>query len=355
MPTFFAPPDALDVLDAAYRFDLDDDAWLRGVLERIGPHIGGPLGAVAYYVDASRPDDFRVWSYQGIGDALGPTSRAAFERWNEAMPLAFKRAMHLFGASGVGTPAPAGGRFRRGRDRREPRRAHRIPDMFGVNAIDVTGRGCTFAGFQHATRASASGPPRRTRPSGAASRRTSPQQRAFDELLPSAPKAESNDPSSEAVLSPRGTVEHTLAPASSTPAVELLRRAVRDRERARTRSKAIRGEELTDLWRALVAGRWTLVDTFDAHGKRHIIATRNDPRPELSRLTPREQQVANGAMFGHANKLIAYELGLSVSTVSTLLRRAAKKLGASSRVELIRILSNGKRGARSNGAAARVR
>ena len=39
---------------------------------------------------------------------------------------------------------------------------------------------------------------------------------------------------------------------------------------------------------------------------------------------------------GHANKLIGYELGLSPSTVAMHLSNASAKLGAKSRVELVR-------------------
>jgi DNA-binding CsgD family transcriptional regulator len=50
----------------------------------------------------------------------------------------------------------------------------------------------------------------------------------------------------------------------------------------------------------------------------------------------REAQVARGAALGHSNKLIAYELGLATSTVSTLLARAIRKLRLHSRGALIR-------------------
>ena len=42
------------------------------------------------------------------------------------------------------------------------------------------------------------------------------------------------------------------------------------------------------------------------------------------------------AALGHPNKLIAYEMGLSASSIATYLARAAEKLGADSRPALIR-------------------
>jgi len=43
-------------------------------------------------------------------------------------------------------------------------------------------------------------------------------------------------------------------------------------------------------------------------------------------LTLRERQVLAYAGLGHSNKVIAYELGLSTSTVSTHLARARRKM-----------------------------
>ena len=46
----------------------------------------------------------------------------------------------------------------------------------------------------------------------------------------------------------------------------------------------------------------------------------------LAALTPRERQVLSLADFGRSNKVIAHALGLSISTVSTTLTRARRKL-----------------------------
>jgi DNA-binding NarL/FixJ family response regulator len=84
-----------------------------------------------------------------------------------------------------------------------------------------------------------------------------------------------------------------------------------------------------------VAGRWTLLDHFDRDGRRYLLAHRNDPdAPDPRALTLRERQVVGYVALGQSNKLIAYELGLSASTVGVLLKTAAAKLGARSRTEL---------------------
>jgi DNA-binding CsgD family transcriptional regulator len=48
----------------------------------------------------------------------------------------------------------------------------------------------------------------------------------------------------------------------------------------------------------------------------------------------RERQIAGWASLGHSNKLIAYELGLPLSTIATHLRRAVRKLGLRKTAEL---------------------
>jgi hypothetical protein len=54
--------------------------------------------------------------------------------------------------------------------------------------------------------------------------------------------------------------------------------------------------------------------------------------------------VATLAVLGQHNKLIAYNLGISHSTVRVLMARAARKIGARSRDVLIRLYANAERG-----------
>jgi DNA-binding NarL/FixJ family response regulator len=65
------------------------------------------------------------------------------------------------------------------------------------------------------------------------------------------------------------------------------------------------------------------------------------PRGTFERLTSREREVVTRALRGSANKVIAYDLGLAHSTVRVLMARAASKLGAHSREELLRIAGGG--------------
>jgi DNA-binding NarL/FixJ family response regulator len=88
-------------------------------------------------------------------------------------------------------------------------------------------------------------------------------------------------------------------------------------------------------WSAMARARWTLVDHFDEDGKRYLLAVREAAGDGLSVLSPRERQVVGFVAQGRSNKSVAYELGISQSTVSVLVCRASARLGVRSRRELI--------------------
>ena len=131
----------------------------------------------------------------------------------------------------------------------------------------------------------------------------------------------------EAVLHPDGRVAHAVGPATSRSARDRLSTAARAMDRARGPLRRRDPDEAVEIWRGLVAGRWSLIDHFDSDGRRYLVAHRNDPTTSDPRaLTERERQVLGYADLGRSNKMIAYELGLSPSTVAVLLGRARAKL-----------------------------
>jgi DNA-binding CsgD family transcriptional regulator len=141
----------------------------------------------------------------------------------------------------------------------------------------------------------------------------------------------------EAVLDPDGRLVHAEAAAKSEDAREHLSGAVQARERARGKLRRVDPDLAIAEWKGLVAARWTLVDQFDSDGRRYLLARKNDPETSgLGSLTERERCAVGYAAQGYTNKVIAYEMGIAASTVSVLLLRAARRLGAGSRAELIR-------------------
>ncbi len=82
--------------------------------------------------------------------------------------------------------------------------------------------------------------------------------------------------------------------------------------------------------------RWRVVEEFEFEGFRYRLTRRPvSAEDRRDRITKREWQVLTYASRGYKNKSIAEALGLAPSTIRVLLSRAARKLGAKSRKELL--------------------
>ncbi|MBS0297090.1 MAG: response regulator [Proteobacteria bacterium] len=78
-------------------------------------------------------------------------------------------------------------------------------------------------------------------------------------------------------------------------------------------------------------------------------ASENDPDGRLSQLSLRERQVLEGLVRGHANKIIARDLGISPRTVEIYRAKVMTKMGAETFADLIRLaLSAGVVGVRAD-------
>lgn len=138
-------------------------------------------------------------------------------------------------------------------------------------------------------------------------------------------------PSAEAVFEPDGRCLNAQGMAQAASSREILRSRVVKQECRRVHS-----ESETEAPRdALLEGRWSLVDRFDAHGRRYIVAYRNPPGIlDPRRLTVREREVAARIATGMHHKAIASELGISPSTVASVAAQVIKKLGLDSTRQL---------------------
>ena len=140
----------------------------------------------------------------------------------------------------------------------------------------------------------------------------------------------------KAVLSVDGEVLHlSRETTDADESRDRLERAAEAIGRARGDLREARPDRAVELWRALVDGRYSLVEHVDTDGKKYLITRRNAPYTvEPSALTPRERQVVRFAVLGHDDELIGYELGLSRPTVSQLLKKSLEKLALESRDDL---------------------
>ncbi|HVZ37553.1 MAG TPA: LuxR C-terminal-related transcriptional regulator, partial [Polyangiaceae bacterium] len=140
-----------------------------------------------------------------------------------------------------------------------------------------------------------------------------------------------DDPAVEGIFDPGGAAQHAAGMARAKSVLSQLRAAVLAQERGDASS----ADAPESAWSAVVAGRWSLVDRFDSDGRRYVVAYRNPPGVvDPRRLTPREECVAALVAMGQSNKEIAVDLGISQSTVATLLGAALDKLGLASRTLL---------------------
>lgn len=313
------PNHVVSLIESAYRIDLSTEAWLQHVAAAASAALGSSKGAVAFRYDASQGN----WVHVGARGLHGIHAAFPAEFFNQpdASPQAVAAIMRIFKTLRVGSLRDFIEHERLGKlgevlDRYE------IGGMVGVNGLDPSARGCMLLiahrGGHVGSRAV------HTWHRLAAHISAGNRLRG---LLESA--LETNpDPThcAEAVLASSGKMEHAQGPARHRSAREALRDALVRIHAARSgRHDAGRS---VSLWRGLVAGRWSLVEHFERDGRRYYLAHKNDPELAPDRtLTPREKQVLAYAELGYSNKLIAYSLGLSSSTVSTQLAKARRKIG----------------------------
>jgi DNA-binding CsgD family transcriptional regulator len=314
----------LDVVEAAYAIELDEGAWLDGVLDTAVTTIDRGLGIVGFFFEASGTEPFREWGVTGAG-ALPSGWREARRQAGGILsdPQVVRR---FFLEAPVGT---ASQRLRTLPDELKASFAAAssmgMMDFAAIVAADPTGFGCVITAPLPA-------------PTPLATHEVQRWSQVAAHVTAGLRLRRSLAGAPEAILSPSGKLVHAEPTAQSEQAREALRNAALILDRVRSARGHRDPDEALGAWEALVSGRWSVVDHFDSDGRRYLVARRNDPdAPARERLTSRECQMLEYAARGHSNKLIAYELGLAVSTVATHIASAASKLGCSSRVALVQL------------------
>lgn len=323
--------DPIAVIEAAYRTELPQDAWLQDIAGAVSKAFGGTGGALSLLYDARRDDWIEPL---GLGlHALNPELARSlfFSNVPAATEADARAAVQAVRTTGFGS-------FRDVIAPRIPGLGNvlnhfGVEDLICINATDPTHIGCAVCVPDR----------RRTRSLRLVTlwRRLAAHIAAGNRLrrVLSTLATEDVNPveRAEAVLSSPQRIEHAVGVAESKGAREVLKSALARIDEARAeRSDAWRA---VDLWQGLVAGRWSIVEHFERDGRRYYLAYKNDPSLAPDRaLTRRERQVLAYAALGHSNKLIAYTLGLSVSTVSTHLTRARMKLGCAVPPEIAQVL-----------------
>jgi DNA-binding CsgD family transcriptional regulator len=323
--------DLLSAVEASHDMKCSSAAWMKQVVESLQPSLDRGLGVFGWCYDAR---DFANIKFADAVFLGTPTKlpEALFSIVNDPDNDIQLTERHYSTPAGPFS-ASLGLDFVRFQPWRRHAYAVGVKDLMVINAMDPNRQGCAIS----APRASISSVSRarivllaRVAAHLAAAqrlrRRTADARRA---------------PRVEAVLSPSGRLDHAEGPARDRASRLALEEAVRAGERARGKLRRLDLHAALDSWKAMVEGRWSIVDQFESDGRRYLIAYVNRPlAPRLATLTVLERTAISWAALGHSNKLIAYELGVSASTIAVSLRRAKQKLGVSNTAGLVRLYAN---------------
>jgi DNA-binding CsgD family transcriptional regulator len=322
-------PSLVGVVEAAYQLEGTEQEWLSGIVEAARPHLDRGRGVVGYFWEARQSGPLQVSEPVLLG-----TPRVYEQKFAAFTAAADDRVLDgTYRAEVVcGTVSElVGADLVRQHPAWAMLRPSGICDFLGIRVADPNGQSAFLGAPLH--RLGRLRPAERTCWERIASH-LSAGLRLRRALLAGASEQRG---AVEAILSAKGAVVHAEGLARSRDARSVLHDAIIAMERARGRLRTTNPRLAVAIWRGLVSGRWSLVDSFESDGRRYIVARKNDPHvTDPRRLTLRERQIVAYARLGHANKLIAYELGLSTSSVATHLARALRKLGLRSRSELFR-------------------
>jgi DNA-binding CsgD family transcriptional regulator len=313
--------DLVAVIEAAYCVERDETSWIAGMVDAIAPSFPQALGAAGYAYDITNEGRVRARSFVARSTRVEP---GEVMEWLQRVPPPYVEAVWAKLACAYASEAPGFDDLEIVRDFMRPRG---IADVFGVNGASPTGQGCVIC--VELAEAGVCSPAAR-----ATWTRIARHIAAGHRLRRRLDGHKHED--ADAILDARGRLAHAEREAQSAAARTALEAAVVRMDRARGALRWTAPSAAVEEWRGLVAARWSLVDAFDAGGERYVVARRNDPNlpgPEV--LSPRERQVLAYAAMGNANKMIAYTMGISVSTVGVLLSRCVRKLRVTSRNEAI--------------------
>jgi DNA-binding CsgD family transcriptional regulator len=322
----------IDILEAAYDVDKREDRWLTAIARASKVTLDDGLGLFAFLYDASVPEHMTIGRFVRTSDRVQFDGATALYGIQAAGGGQYVR--DTFRSLQVGAVRDTSGFA--GSDGERFFDASGIGDLVVVNGLDPSGAAiCLGAVTRKRAKLSEA---QRERYSRIATHLANSYR--LRRRLASHRATRRTPWDADAVLSPRGRMEHSATPETHLRRARgVLKEAAVAIDRARGSLRRIDVDSALGNWMGLVDGRWSLVDKFDTDGKRYVLARRNEPRVEgLALLTERERAVVAYAAMGHTNKLIAYDLGIAHSTVRVLLARAAAKLGARGRAALIAVV-----------------
>jgi DNA-binding CsgD family transcriptional regulator len=326
----WGPVDWVGILEAIYDLERPREQWLGGVLSAAEPlaGVGAGIGGVLY--ETANEAHFRLDFITGVGLPPGWLEVGMEVHTNPAFSAALAQSYRRFMCAS--SEVFLGGITFEEEFTRGAMVSMGLEEALCVNGLDGSGFGCALYLFSK-------------KPLELPAAVLGLLQRIASHLATAyrlhrrITGASQASPSVDAIVGEHGRVLHAEREAKEPDARSSLTRAAQQYRWAHGVARHEQPAPAVEARQALVAGRWTLREHPDADGKTYLHAHANQPVAAGPRfLSFREQQVAVLAALGRSNKLIAYELGLAHSTVRVLMARAAQKLGAQSRSELIAAL-----------------
>lgn len=327
--------DPVSVIEAAYRLDATDKEWKEGILAMASPVLDTGMGAIVFEIDASDVDAVPIFG-GAVATGADPDDLCEFVRSIQPKMTAQEirrvyRTRFVF-ATASERMSQVYDDFRDDPIYRTFGHPHGIYDFQGAQIIDPSGKILILgAPVDHIASSTASRKRRWARLAAHIA--------AGYRLRHSNHKSDFEADDVDAVLTTDGAIAHAHANKVKRPELRrALREGTRHIEQARGSVRREQPDTAIALWKALIRGEYSLVEKVDTDGRRFMLARRNAPVvKQPSALSPRESQVVHLVALGHSNQLIAYELGLAETTISTLLSRARAKLNVDSRSDLIEL------------------
>jgi DNA-binding CsgD family transcriptional regulator len=314
--------DPIEVVETAYGWDADETTWLQQVTESMRRNFAPAAGIGACVYNARRADWIEVSTTATA--CLDPSVLQSIF----SVPLPPGPLVQTFRRETVGTLRQAVAGY-------PPWATYfskmmeeaGLGDMLCVNACNPTHVGCVFL---TPVKTKSRLAPRTANRLRRVATHVATGFRVRGQLARWSSAQGGKRPAGvDAILRSDGALEDADESTKGRATRQTLRDAVLAVDRARGRMRRRAPDEALGIWQGLVDGRWSLLDHFEADGKRFVLAHRNEPEtPDVRGLSARERQVLAYAAMGHSNKAIAYELGLSTSTVGMCLARVRAKLGA---------------------------
>lgn len=331
--------EAIDLIEAAYDLDKSESAWLPNMVEAGAGFLDKGQGFFAF--PFVQPSPAGGGAEVVLGDAhlhsVPPDLLSRYDAARNLIPPKLFREFVPAGYAGTWTEAT----------RRYPELQQGFldlvgyPDLLGVIACDLEGAGVHIVSPLRDVVSLNAKTRTRWKMIGAHIASAYRLRRASAGLIDSIDADSGGLPhGAEAVLDAGGLrLIEARGRAQAPRAGDALRRAARLVDRARGSMKQSDPAKALETWKALVYGRWSVVDWFDTDGRRFVLAKPNPPKVYDPRgLSEQECQVVTYVLLGDTNKLIAYRLGLSQGRVSVLLKSAMHKLGAKSKAQLVQKL-----------------